>query len=124
MSGPVCRRCSCPSLESVPGKGAFSRCPYCGWEGDVSKQPRKILYPESYSEWAEKLEKKRRGNLFILAVEFDPDSDAVSGIMEILHLKSMGYAGGSALIELDAKPDAATLEGVKAVSGVKSARLV
>ena len=124
MSGPVCQGCSCPSLESVPGKEAFSRCPFCGWEGDVSNLPRKILRPESYTEWAGKLEKKKKGEIFVLQVEFDPASNAIRGIMEVLKLRSMTSAGGKSMMEFPARPDEAELERVRGVSGVKSARVI
>lgn len=109
----------------MAGNLADVRCEYCGWRGDVTRSPRKMLVPESYRQWGERLQRKRDGRVFVVRVAFDGRSRdrVVDEVMRELKLTSAGTRGSRMMVELESRPDDAVLERLRALRGVQSVDL-
>jgi hypothetical protein len=125
MSGQFCGGCGEGELVDDPaGKGRRPVvCDLCGWTADGADVPRK--WPmEDEAPWT-KRERKAAGTLFFLWVDVDRAAEDVEfGIMDVLELTSLTGGGPRLLIELEAKPSAATLARLAALKGVTGVRLV
>lgn len=70
-----------------------------------------------------KRERKLRGGLYFLWVQFDPDDlDAAFAVIRVLGLKSM-HSSASSLIELDQRPSEQQLRWLGQIDGVREVRL-
>ncbi len=104
----------------MSGDLAKATCNFCGWTGDVSDRPRKILMPESYERWDMNLDARREGR--VLTIRFDEAVHPTGEIRRVLGLASFSSSKGVARLVLAKAPDETVLLQLRAIPGVREVR--
>lgn len=120
MSGMFCDGCGEGDLKPDPN-GTGKRpviCDLCGWTADAEELSRKWASDDFGGTTWTKRDRKRRGRLFFLWVDFDPgNDDAGTAVMRLLGITAMSVARRT-LIELDRAPSAETMRKLGEIPGV------
>jgi hypothetical protein len=114
MSGSLCPDCNQPMS---------GLCPFCGWSGDASRLPRKILTDEFSYALDLRLVQKQAGLIFVVVVDVEEDSPPHIEATRILGTISNSGPGGRQLYKLPMRPSDEQLQAVRELPGVSLVRL-